>query len=180
MLQHCRFLRCLRFFVLKVWKTVIWIMWNKFYLSLSSLLMCTVNFWEGEHGQSFLNVDDQETLSLRPGSRDWWATSLGEPAYRKGVSEAACTAQIAGLWPGAQKKLLWSSEDPHPAPWEPGLKCERKKPFLVIKHLLGHAYLPPLGALQCDPSKSFLLIITNIRCGGETDMQRHMPLLGKL
>lgn len=35
------------------------------------------------------------------------------------------------------------------------------------------------GSHSVTPSRSFLLIITNIKCRGDTDMQRHTSLLGK-
>lgn len=160
-------------------------MGNKFYLHLSSLLMCTVNFWEGKQEARFPKCqwpwdpffgDHLKGLMSR-------RSSVGVSVCGKGVSEAAHTAQIANLRPRAQKKPLWSTEGPvqlfRSLYW--GMWT---KPFLVIKHLLGHAHLPPLGASQCDPPprRSFLIIITNIRCGGGGGGEqtcKNASLLGK-
>lgn len=156
-------------------------MWNKFYFNLSSLLMCPVNFWEGEEGAKFPKCPWPGDPFFEDRLRGLMShrTSMGVPAHRRRVSEVAHAAQIASLRPGAQKKPLWSAEGPvhHLGSlyWS-----VRTKPFLVVRHLLGLAHPPPLGASQCDPSKSFLFIIINIRCGAGDDMQRHTSLLGKL
>lgn len=91
-----------------------------------------------------------------------WATEQTVRCWsRKGIS--SCPGH-SNCWARGTKRALWSTQSQPSTPrrwlWGEGIR----KPFLVIKHLLGLAHLSPVGASLWDSNRAFLLISISVQC----------------